>query len=105
MGQELAARQIAHEGLVDGRSREAEVLQVLGERQLRNGDLVLDRARLLFGDLGLQQVADDALRFVLALHRRGDDLVEGGLHAIELQVHHGGQDLGPLHHTVLLRLS
>ena len=78
VGQELAGREVAHQSLVDGRAREGELVDVLGERQLGDGDLVLDRARLLLGDLGLQQVADDALRFVLALHRRGDDLVEGG---------------------------
>jgi hypothetical protein len=33
--------------------------------------------------LAVQQVADDALRLVLTLHRGGDDLVEGGLHAVE----------------------
>ena len=77
----------------------AEVLDVLGQGQLGDGDLVLDRARLLLGDLGLQQVADDALRLVLTLHRGGDDLVEGGLHPVELQLDHGGQDLGTLHHT------
>jgi hypothetical protein len=51
------------------------------------------------------RVADDALRLVLALHRRGDDLVEGGLHAIELELAHGGENLGAFHHTALLRLS
>ena len=39
----------------------------------------------------VQQVADDALRLVLALDRRGDDLVVGGLHAVELQLAHGGR--------------
>ena len=56
------------------------------------------RARML-------DAAHDPLRLVLALHRRGDDLVEGGLHAVELQLAHGGQDLGAFHHTALLRLS
>ncbi len=46
-----------------------EVVDVLGERQLGDGDLVLDRARLLLGDLGRQQVADDALRLVRPLDR------------------------------------
>jgi hypothetical protein len=40
----------------------------LGQRQLGDGDLILDRTRLLLADLGAQQIADHALRFVLALH-------------------------------------
>jgi hypothetical protein len=34
-------------------------------RQLGDRHLVLDRARLLLGDLGLEQIADDALRGVV----------------------------------------
>ena len=44
-----------------------------------------------------QQVADNASWLVLALHRTGDDLVIGCLHAVELQLAHDGQDLGSLH--------
>ena len=65
VGQELAAREIPHQRLVDGRPREGEVVDVLGQWQLGDGDLVLDRARLFFGDLGREQVADDCLRLVL----------------------------------------
>ena len=46
----------------------------------------------------VEQVADDPLRLVLALHRGGDDLVVGGLHAEQLQPAHGLQDLRALHH-------
>src|SRR5208337_4335114 len=67
MGEEVAAGEIAHQGLVDRSIVEDEVLDVLGERQLGDGDLVLDRTRLLLGDLGGEQVADDALRLVLTL--------------------------------------
>jgi hypothetical protein len=42
---------------------------------------------------------------VLTLDAGGDDLVEGRLHAIELERAHRGQNLGTLHHTALLRLS
>ena len=105
MGEEVPAGEVAHQGLVDRRVVEDEVLDVLGQRQLGDGDLVLDGARLLVGDLRGQQVADDALGLMLALHRGGDDLVEGRLHAIEPELAHGGQDLGSLHHNDLLRLS
>src|SRR5256885_7342509 len=56
---------------------ELEVGEVLGERQLGDGELVLDRARLLLVDLGVEQITDDALGFVLAFDGRGHDLVEG----------------------------
>src|SRR5437660_12336464 len=61
---------------------ELEVLKVLGKRQLGDGELVLDRTGLLLVDLGVEQVADNALRFVLALDGSRHDLVEGSLHAV-----------------------
>ena len=105
MRQELAAGEVAHQRLIDRRSVEGEVVEILGQRQLGDGDLVFDRARLLLGDLGFEQIADDALRLVLTLYRGGDDLVEGGLHAEELEFAHGVEDLGAFHHMALLRLS
>jgi len=44
------------QGLVDRRA-----LEVLGERQLGDRELVLDRAGLLLVDLGVEQIADNAL--------------------------------------------
>jgi len=46
---------------IDRRAREVEVGEVLGERQLGDGELVFDRPRLLLADLGAEQIADDAL--------------------------------------------
>jgi hypothetical protein len=106
VSQEAAASEVVHQRLVDGRAVEDELVDLLGEGQLGDGDLVLDRTRLLLGDLGREQVADDPLRLVLPLHRGRDDLVIGCLHAEEFQSAHGGQDLGSLHHPLaLLRLS
>jgi hypothetical protein len=48
----LPAGEVAHQRLVDRRAGEVEVVDVLGQRQLGDGHLVLDRARLLLGDLG-----------------------------------------------------
>ena len=45
---------------------ELEVVEVLGERQLGDGELVLDRGRLFLVDLGVEQITDDALGFMLA---------------------------------------
>ena len=47
--EEAAAGEIAHQGLVDRRALELEVVEILGERQLGNRELVFDRARLLLG--------------------------------------------------------
>jgi hypothetical protein len=41
-----------------------------------------------------------SLGLVLALDRRGDDLVVGGLHAVELQLAHRVQHLRSLHRRV-----
>jgi hypothetical protein len=95
----------ARERLVDRRVGEHELVDLLGEGQLGDRELVPDRARLLLVKLGRQQIADDALRLVLALHRGGDDLVVGGLHAEQLEATHRGQDLGTLHQMAFLRRS
>ncbi len=50
MGEEVAGREVAHQDLVDWRAVEREVIDVLRQRQLGDGDLVLDQARLLLGD-------------------------------------------------------
>ena len=63
---EAATGEVAHESLIDRRAFEAEVVDVLGQRQLGDGELVLDRARFFLGDLGLQKIADKALRLVFA---------------------------------------
>src|ERR1700691_6191380 len=44
---EAAAGEITHQRLVDRRALESDVVDVLGERQLGDGELVFDRARLL----------------------------------------------------------
>ena len=68
---EVAAGEVANEGLVDRRVLEGEVVDVFGERQLGDGELILDRPRLLLRDLGAQEVSDKALRLVLALECGG----------------------------------
>src|SRR6476620_3456782 len=102
---EATAGEIVHERLIDRRALELEVVEVLGERQLGDGKLVLDRARLLLVDLGVEQITDDALGFMLTFDGRGHDLVEGGLHAVELELAHEIEELGSFHQLVLLRLS
>ena len=42
LGKEGAAGEIANERLVDRGARELEVVEILGERQLGNGELVTD---------------------------------------------------------------
>ena len=59
LGQEPATREITDQSLVDRGTVEPELVHVLGQRQLGGGDLILDRARLLLGDLGLQKIAND----------------------------------------------
>src|ERR1700691_4266511 len=47
LSDEAAAGEITHQRLVDRRVLESDVVDVLGERQLGDGELVFDRARLL----------------------------------------------------------
>ena len=62
LGKEGAAGEIAHKRLVDRRARELEVVAILSERQLGNGELVTDRTRLLLARRSAGR--NDTLRFV-----------------------------------------
>jgi hypothetical protein len=55
LGQEGAGRQFAHQGLVDWRAGKLKVVDILGQRQLGDGQLVFDRPRLLLSNLGLSR--------------------------------------------------
>jgi hypothetical protein len=97
LGDEAAAGEVIDQRSVDRRAFELEVLDVLGKRQLGDGELVLDRPGLLLVDLSAEQVADNALGFVLALDGSRHDLVEGSLHAVQLEFAHEVEQLGALH--------
>src|SRR5271157_5563679 len=97
LGDEAAGGEIAHESLVDRRVLEREVVDVLGQWQLGDCELVFDRARLLLRDLGLQEIADKALRLMLALERRGERLVVSAPHPVELEAAHHVEDFSSFH--------
>src|SRR5262249_62363472 len=105
LGEESAAGEVAYRRLIDRRAVELEVVEVLGERQLGDGELVLDRTCLLLVDLGGEQIADNALGFLLALDRGGHDLLESGRPAVEMELAHEVEQFGSFHQMVLLRLS
>jgi glucosamine--fructose-6-phosphate aminotransferase (isomerizing) len=52
-----------------------------------------------------EQIADNTLRFMLALDGGGHDLVVSRLHAVELEFAHELEELSAFHQMVLLRLS
>jgi hypothetical protein len=97
LGDEAAASQVVDQRLIDRCAIELEVVEVLCKRQLGDGELVLDRARLLLADLGLEQVADDALGLMLAFHGGGHDLIEGVFHAVELELAHEIEEFSAFH--------
>jgi hypothetical protein len=105
LGDEATTGEIVDERPVDRRTLELEVIEILGERQLGDGELVSDGACLLLADLGVEQIADDTLGLMLAFDSGGHDLVEGRLHAVELELTHEVEELGSFHQMVLLRLS
>lgn len=74
MGEEVAAGEVADEGLVDRGFVENEVLHLFGETELGDGDLVLSGAHRLLGDLGGERIAQEVLGLVLAFGGGGDDL-------------------------------
>ena len=95
--QEVAAGEFLDQGLIDRGSGDIEIGQLLGRRQLGGRHLVLDGARLLVGDLGLQQRTDDLLQRMTALEPVGEDVIVGGAHACKLQRRHHRQHIMTLH--------
>ncbi len=67
IGDESVGGQFAHQGFIDGRVGEVEVVNVFCQRPLGDAELVADRACLLLSDLRLQEITDDARWFVLRL--------------------------------------
>jgi len=88
VGDEAAIGQFPNQPLVDRCSGEVELFDVLGQGQLGDGHLVSDGSCLLLGDLGLQQISNDAGRFMLALDACGHDLVISAAHPVELEAAH-----------------
>jgi hypothetical protein len=105
LSNEVAAGEVMDEGLIDRRVLEHEVVEILGKRQFGGGELISDRARLLLADLGFKQITNDALGLMLTFDGGGHDLIEGGLHAIELELAHEVEEFSAFHQMVLLRLS
>jgi hypothetical protein len=68
-------------------------------------DHLTTRWRATKATVKIEQIADNAFRFVLALDGGRHDLVEGGLHAIEFELAHEVEQLSTFHQMVLLRLS
>ena len=84
-------------GSLTGEAAKSKSASAAGRRQPGGRHLVLDRARLLVGDLDLQQRTDDLLHRMAALEPVGEDIVVGGAHACELQRRHHRQHLMTLH--------
>lgn len=97
IGGKGSAGKIADQTLVDGRAGEVEVVDVFGQRQLGDGELVFDGTGLLLRYLGLQQIADDLRRLVLPLDGDAHDLVIGRSHPVELQRSHQFQHFDAFH--------
>src|SRR5436305_3488206 len=88
LGEKGATRQVADQCFVDRRAGKVKAGDVLSQRQLGDGQLILDRARLLLGDLGTEEIADDARWLVSALDAGGHHLIIGCSHAVELERRH-----------------
>jgi len=97
LGEKGATGQLADERLVDRRAGEVEVVDVFGQRQLGDGQLIFDRARLLLSDLGAEQIADDPRCLVPALDASGHHLVVGRPHTVELERRHQLENIGAFH--------
>jgi hypothetical protein len=70
LGDEAAAGEVVDECLIDWRTIEVEVIEVLGERQLGDGELVFDRARLLLADFRVKQSTPPTARLPQEKSRR-----------------------------------
>ena len=97
MVEEVSGSQITDQGLIDLCRFEVELVDLLCQWQLGDGHLVFDGPGLLLRDLGMQQIANDLLRFMLAFDGCRNDLVVSRPHAVELQLTHCAQDLRAFH--------
>jgi hypothetical protein len=104
-GDKSAAGQFAHQRLVDRRAGEFKIVNVLGQRQFRRGDLISDGSRLLLGDLGAQQIADDPRRLMLAFDAGCHHLIISGAHAVQFELRPQGKNLRSFHQIFLRKLS
>jgi len=84
---------------------EREVVDIFGERWFGDRHLVFDRARLLLGDLGFEQIADKALWLELAFDRCCEQLVIGVPHAVDLEFAHHVESFGSFHDHAFLSWS
>jgi len=91
-----------HQRLVDRSILEGEAIDILGQRQLGDRQLVSDRSGLLLGYFGLEQLSGKPLWLMLALECRGEQFILGVPHAEELELAHHGEHIGALHAHVLL---
>ncbi len=73
--EEVAGGEVPHQRLVHRRVLEGELIDLLGQREAGDGQMILDRTCLLLADLGVQKITDDLLWLVLPLHGCGDDLM------------------------------
>ncbi len=107
-----------------GVSLKAKSSTSLASGKLGDRELVFDRAGLLLRDLGLQEIAEEALGLMLAFERRGEGLVVGApllkrgwssrllihqgarkrmrTHPVELEAAHHVEDFGSFHCQALL---
>ena len=97
IGDEDTGSKVVDQARIDRGASEVEVVQILDQRQFGDGELIADRAGLLLGNLGLQQIADNAGRLMLPLDARGHDLVIGAAHPVEFEAAHQVEDLGAFH--------
>ena len=97
VGDEAAGAKIAHQALVDRCAGKVELLDVLCQGQLGDGQLIADGSCQLLSDLRLQQIADEPGRFVLPLDACSQDLVIGAAHSVKLQRPLQIEDLSAFH--------
>ena len=102
-GKETARGEIPDQSFVDRRAGKLEGVDLARQRQLGRGHLILDRASMLLGDLGREQITENVLDGMLALEGVGDHLVVGMAHADELEFGHQAEDLVSLHHHAAFR--
>src|SRR5438093_6952364 len=86
-GNEAAACKLAYQSFIDGRTAKVKIINVLCQGELGYPDLIFDRACLFFADLGLQEIADDERRVMLALDATRHDHIIGNFNHLEPQLY------------------
>lgn len=103
--EEGAGGKLADQAFIYRRIGEDEAVEVFQDREPGAADPIGDRSCLAVGAFRPEQAGDERIEFVAPVQALAGDLVEAGVHAVELELAHDLEDLMTFHQATFLMLS